>query len=117
MDLKEDMSAMEIRLAMKENGWNSKDSLTNIGWGNKYGYSIWFERWDWHNVKGDKVCIHGHTSDLTKINKITYLTAIKCLRAWEDFTNSIPEQMADGSLEEDIIQTPFFLKSKRKRND
>ncbi|AJE13376.1 hypothetical protein FDF50_16525 [Clostridium botulinum] len=120
MDLKEDMSAMEVRLVMKNKGWQSNDRLTNMGWGKdengnlRYGYSIWFERWDWHGVRGNKVCIHNHTSNLTKINKITYLAAIKCLRAWKEFTNSVPTQMADGNLEEDIIQTPFFLKSKRE---
>lgn len=115
MELKKEMSAMEIRLIMKNNGWNSEDRLTKVGWANGFGYSIWFERWDWHNVKVNKVCIHSHTGNLNEIDKITYETAVRCLIAWNDFIDSVPQQVADGSLEENIISTPFF-RSRKKTN-
>lgn len=114
LTLKENMLAMQVRLIMKENGWDSEDSLSKTGWVNGFGYSIWFKRWDWHDVNIGEVCIHAHTDNLTKINKITYDTAVKCLNAWEDFTDSVPHQMADNSLKSDSIQTPFFRKALRE---
>ena len=112
MELTEDMSAMEIRLILKDKGWDSNDRLSKTGWINGFGYSIWFERWDWHGVRVGKVCIHAHTNDLSQIDKITYETAIKALKSWDEFTESVPCQMADNHLEDDIIQTPFFKKAK-----
>lgn len=112
LELKENMSAMEVRLFMKDKGWDSQDSLSKTGWVNGYGYSIWFERWDWHGIRVGKVCIHAHTNDLNQIDKITYDTATKALKAWDDFTDAVPHQMADNNLKNDPIQTPFFRKSK-----
>lgn len=115
VSLKENMSAMEVRLIMKDNGWDSEDSLSKTGWVvNGFSYSIWFKRWDWHGVYIGEVCIHAHTNNLTEIDKITYDTAAKCLKAWEDFTDSVPHQMADNSLKSDPIQTPFFRKALRE---
>lgn len=114
MELRQDMSAMEARLILKDKGWDSQDRLSKTGWINGYGYSIWFERWDWHGVRVGKVCIHAHTNNLSQIDKITYETAIKCLKAWEDFAESVPHQMADNSLKNDVIQTPFFQKAKKE---
>lgn len=111
MELKQGMSAMEVRLIMKDNGWDSEDRLSKTGWENGFGYSIWFERWDWHGIQIGKVCIHAHTNDLKQIDKIIYDTAVKALKAWEDFTDSVPHQMADNSLKPDPIQTPFFKKA------
>lgn len=98
MDFK-NKNSMEIRLLMKEQGWDSKDRLTEIGWGGKYGYSIWFEKWEWHGrstlkLTGDKVCFHRHTDDLTEIDAITSICAEQCIKAYEDFTDSIPTQNA-----------------------
>lgn len=118
--LREDMSTIQVRLIMKEKGWISKDEITTTGWGkdkngkDKFGFSIWFERWDWHGVSCGKICIHSHTSNLKQINKITYKVAKKALKAWENFKNSVPCQLADGSLQDDSIQTNFFKKEKTR---
>lgn len=114
MEINETMTAMQVRLALKDKGWDSKDVLSKRGWLNKYGYSIWFERWDWHDVKIGPVCIHSHTDNLNETNKMVYNTAVKALKAWDDFTDSVPCQIADGSLKEDTLQTDFFRKSKTK---
>lgn len=113
MEIHEQMNAMEVRLAMKEHGWSSNDDLSSTGW-EKFGYSIWFERWDWHGVKIGRVCIHDHINDLSKINETVYRLAQKVLQAWNDFQDSVPHQMANGSLKADPIQTPYYLKGKEK---
>lgn len=93
MDFSE-KSAEEIRIYMSTIGWMSEDRLSNLGWGNKVGYSIWFWRWDWHNVKlGNKVCFHYHTDDLSKIDEVVAKTAIKALKAWQQFPDKVPGQL------------------------
>ena len=37
-----------LRKQMAAEGWLSKDDLTTFGWKEGFGYSVWFERWDWH---------------------------------------------------------------------
>ena len=46
--IKNSKTEIEIRIIMKDLGWSSKDSLDNLGWNKKYGYSIWFYRHNWH---------------------------------------------------------------------
>ncbi|MCH4200648.1 MAG: hypothetical protein LKF87_14600 [Clostridium tyrobutyricum] len=100
----ENKSSMEIRLIMKESGWESKDNLTYMGWGRdkkgmrNYGYSIWFERWDWHGrntfcLTGQQVCFHRHTDNLSEIDHITRLCAEQALRAYKDYKDCIPCQI------------------------
>jgi hypothetical protein len=112
MDLLETMNCMEIRMIMKGKGWDSNDSITQTGWKNGYGYSIWFERWDWHGISIGEVCLHSHTNNLSEIDNLVYKLAIKSLKAWDDFQDSVPHQMADNSLKPDPIQTPFFKRAK-----
>lgn len=113
MIFKETDSITKIRITMSILGWASADSITNVGWGKKYGYSIWFSRWDWQGVKMNKICIHGHTEDLTEegIQRVIFNTAQKAYEASTTFTHSVPTQLADGSLIADSIQTPFFQKA------
>lgn len=96
---------------MSELGWQSNDRLADVGWEGGYGYSIWFERWEWHGVRVGKVCIHSHTDDLKDIDELVYRTAKKACDAYNTFINSIPTQLADGSLVDDPIQTPFYQKT------
>lgn len=92
-------SANNIRLAMATKGWRSHDQITDMGWGDKYGYSIWFERWDWHGVKtGNKACYHAHTDDLSKIDETVRKAAEIAMRAWREFLDKAPSILADGTL-------------------
>jgi hypothetical protein len=96
--------AMSIRLEMAADGWYSEDRLSDIGWGKgKPGYSIWFERYDWHGqhtlkINGKKACYHSHTPDLTKIDEVTQRAAERARRAWRDFSDVPPEQGLQGEL-------------------
>lgn len=101
-----DMNAMEIRKFMTEKGWHSKDRLSSLGWGNKFGYSIWFSRWDWHGKKtatiiGGDVTFHEHTDNLSNIGETVRKCAYKALKAYEDFPTSIPYQNVKGEKVEE----------------
>lgn len=95
--------AMEIRTFMAEKGWHSQDRMSDMGWGDKVGYSIWFYRWDWHGIKtatitGDKVSFHDGTNNLSEIDKIVRNVAKRALQAYEDFPDSIPYQNVNGEV-------------------
>lgn len=91
--------AMQIRLHMADLGWHSHDCLSDMGWGDKFGYSIWFKRYDWHGHEiGIEACIHGYMSDLSEIDITTKQVAQKALDAWDKFPTCIPHQYADGSI-------------------
>ncbi len=93
------VSANNIRLAMSATGWRSHDQITDQGWGDKVGYSIWFERWDWHGKKtGNKACYHAHTDDLSKIDETTQKAAEIARRAWAEFPEKAPSILVDGTL-------------------
>lgn len=104
----------QIRLEMKELGWESNDQLSTLGWQNGYGYSIWFERYDWHgkstsSITGNHVCFHEHEkdgSDYEKVLEAVKKCADKAKQAWIDFPCSIPHQYADG-IREAIMFIPF----------
>jgi hypothetical protein len=102
------LNAMEIRLKMKEQGWDSKDQISESGWKYGYGYSIWFERWDWHGrntlmLTGHQVCFHRHTNDLNRIDETARLSAEQALSAYNEFTKSVPHLNANGEISEDLI--------------
>lgn len=104
----ENKTSIEIRLIMKDLGWTSRDCLSKYGWVNGYGYSIWFERNDWHGRKafaltGHNVCFHEHTNDLDEINHITKVCAERSLKAYEEFTDCIPFQNAKNKIAKDIM--------------
>jgi len=86
---------------MADKGWNSEDRITYLGWGDKGpGYSIWFERWNWHNKERcDKQCFHAHTPDLDKIPETVQKAADLALQAWEEYPNCPPVQGGDGKLQ------------------
>lgn len=110
------MSGAEIRKNMIESGWHSQDRYTTMGWdvfGKKWGYTIWFERWDWHGVQlGVKVAFHCSTDEPDKIEMCIKKAAQKALDAWEKYTDSVPAQFADGLVEENILATKFFKERK-----
>lgn len=97
INLFENKNSIEIRKIMTSYGWSSNDKFTQIGWGDKFGYSIWFERHDWHgkntySLTGNKVCFHRHINDLSEIDNITRECAIQALKAYEDYVDCIPCQ-------------------------
>lgn len=103
-------TSMEIRLYMKDKGWDSKDTISKIGWGDEYGYSIWFERSDWHGrrtfaLTGSRVSFHYHTDNLDEdnINFIVKTCALQALKAYDDFPNSIPCMNAKGKTVPDLM--------------
>lgn len=113
MIISKEMTVMEVRLAMKDAGWESKDRLSTLGWGEKYGYSIWFERWDWHGTKlGMPVSVHSHTDNLQEIDRVVYETAIRALKGWEEFKDTVPTQMVDGTLRPDTVLSEAFRKGR-----
>jgi hypothetical protein len=82
------VTAIEVRVKMAAMGWQSKDSIGAHGWSNnKYGYSIWFERWDWHGARRDKITFVRTTPDLDKIDEETLRCAEVALLAWETFSD------------------------------
>ena len=97
---------MKIRLAMTKRGWISEDRLTYMGWGDegtkrrpRFGYSIWFERWDWHGQRCDKVCYHAHTNDLSKIPEAVQRAAKLARKAWNEFPDVPPSQGMNDELD------------------
>lgn len=86
----DNMTTDEIRIYMTTQGWFSDDRLTNLGWGDKYGYSIWFNRWDWHGQRCDRVDVHAHTSDLDTIREVVAETAQRALATYEKFPYQPP---------------------------
>ena len=102
--------AMQIRLHMANLGWHSNDRLSDLGWGGKIGYSIWFERWDWHGHKGvPGVSIHEHTNDLSRIDIEVKKAAQKALETWYKFPTCIPHRYADESIEPFTIQPDWAV--------
>lgn len=104
----EGKNSMQIRLQMAELGWHSKDRLSDLGWGDKVGYSIWFTTHEWHGrntyaLTGHEVCFHRHTNNLDDIDGITKLCAEQALKAYEEYIDCIPFQDARGKTEKDIL--------------
>lgn len=102
------LSAIQIRLKMKKLGWDSHDRINKGGWINGHAYSIWFERYDWHGrrtilLTGRSVIFSNHTNDYGEIDEATRLCAEKALKAYDEFTDSIPYVNANGETVEDII--------------
>jgi hypothetical protein len=78
----------KIRLEMQRKGWISRDEI-EITWGSKhYGYSIWFERWDWHGVPCDKRTFQAHTGNLDKISETVKRAADLAQKAWDEFSDN-----------------------------
>ena len=106
MKMLENMDSMEIRHFMSLKGWHSEDRLSSSGWENKFGYTIWFYRWDWYgkntaSIFGKKVSFFEITDDLSEIEKVVRKCAYKVLKAYEDFPSSIPYQNSKGEIVED----------------
>lgn len=106
-----DMTGAEIRKAMIELGWHSHDSYSTFGW-SKWGYSVWFERWDWHRERGFNPCFHSHTDNPDKIEIAIKAAAQKALNAWDNFKDAVPVQLANGSVGEDALATKLFIEKR-----
>lgn len=106
-------SEIKIRLLMTELGWNSNDNLTDLGWGGGYGYSIWFERMDWHSVKiFSTVSFHKHSNDLDNIIQTTKDAALLALKAWNEYQDSVPTQLIHDKLGINTLATKTFNENK-----
>ena len=98
---------MQLRLEMAAEGWDSEDRLTEQGWGGTFGYSIWFQRWNWHGRKlitltGNKACYHAHTPNPlgpSDFLRVATLAAERARKAYAGFPDVPPRQMADNTLQ------------------
>lgn len=97
-----------LRIAMIGRGWNSYDKLSTMGWGGGFGYSIWFERWDWHGKRGIKIVFHNSTQDMDKTDDIIRKAAKMALDAWEEHKETVPTQTADGTVVVDPFMTQLL---------
>ena len=88
---------MALRVEMANEGWHSKDRLSTMGWGERVGYSVWFERWDWHGRRIGGVVFHAHTPDLAQMLRAAQYAAALARKAWATFgRDQIPRQTRDG---------------------
>jgi len=111
----DDTPLEEIYKLMAANGWDIKVEATLRGWGDSPGVSVWFQKWRWHNqLLGDPVCISSSTSDFSEMGFMIWNTAKKALKAYEDFKEIPPVQLADGSLVENEI---CVLEEQRRKGD
>jgi hypothetical protein len=96
----------EIRRAMAAEGWISEDRITYMGWGKnadgteRYGFSVWFQRWDWHGQRCDSITFHASTDDLTAIPETVAKASALARRAYANFVEYPPYQDANGNLTE-----------------
>lgn len=105
-------SSLQIRKEMTKEGWASEDRLTDMGWGNKgkFGYSIWFERWNWHGKLTTKVCFHNSTDDLDRIDECVEEAAAMARKAWRDFPDSVPRQDINKIVVDELM-TSYWVKA------
>jgi len=102
----DDLTGAEIRLMMITRYWHSEDSYSTFGW-STWGYNIWFKRFNWHGT-GAEVTFHSHTDKPEQIERCIRTAAKRALDAWDKFTDSVPCQLADGSVVEDKVATESF---------
>lgn len=105
--------AMALRRELAAEGWYSHDRLTSLGWGKgQLGYSIWFERWDWHGRHVDSITFHAHTPDLSRVAEATAHAAALARKAWAEFDRDhCPRQSNDGrGVELDAFKTGLWAK-------
>lgn len=89
----------KLRIDLAREGWSSQDKVTTQGWGDKVGFSIWFQRWDWRGRScGSQITFHAHTSDLSAIDETIAVAAARAREAWERFPTEFPSQNADGTV-------------------
>jgi hypothetical protein len=82
-------------------GWTSEDQLTTNGWGSGLGYSIWFNRWDWHGKKltAFRATYHAHGLASEGIMRVAEKAASLAREAWAKFPDEPPNQMAHYVLQ------------------
>lgn len=91
---------MAIRRQMAAEGWHSHDRLTTLGWGNGFGYSIWFHRWEWHGRRVDYAAAsyHASTADPSKALSAVKEAARIARQALHDYPEYPPGQGPKGVL-------------------
>ena len=107
---------MRIKLEMSELGWDVEEKISDTGWKDSVGYSIWFKRSDWHgkssySITGKAVVFHEHAKDVhdycAVINTVK-AAAERAKRAWRDFPDSIPYQTVSGDVRiDDVMFRPY----------
>lgn len=106
----------EIKLYLQSLGWSCEERLTGQGW-TDFGYSIWFNRYDWHGVQlGNRVSINCHVSrpDAADIRRAVVKAARLALEAWETYVEAVPRMDIAESLSTDTLATEHFLRMKSR---
>lgn len=99
------LNISDIIELMTAHGWDVKIESTLRGWGGKPGISVWFDKWKWHGrLMGSPVSISSSTATYDDVEIMIRETAEKAARAYTDFPNIPPRQLADGSLKEDDLE-------------
>lgn len=105
---------VELRLQMASEGWESQDRMSAAGWRAGIGYSIWFERSDWHghntfHLTGNRATYHAHVGpplDQASMLRAAKKAAAIARQAYESFRDYPPQQTADSSLKVCRIPLP-----------
>ncbi len=101
----------DIREYMRQMGWSSADSLI-LSPDGYILYKISFTRCTWHGVAVGGIMFYSQTECEAEIDRVVYKTAKRALSAWERFTEEVPHQLADGTLEVDLFRTNLFKMAK-----
>jgi len=113
------MNTTELKLQMAQQGWNCEDRLSAFGWGKHRGYTVWFERWDWHGRTIDRATYMASaapseqgTPSAEQIHKAVEKAMSLALRAWSQYTEPgcAPIVLANGELALD----PFRVEMVRR---
>lgn len=97
------IDVMQLRADMAKEGWDSDDRLRHSGRPDGQGYSIWFQRTDWHGkhamaLSGSLAIYQAHTQDLSKIAETAQAAAELARRALREFPDCPPRQTVEGTL-------------------
>ncbi len=93
--------ANDVRMKMAEMGWQSHDSMTWMGWGEKfnpYGYSFWFQ--DYH--LGNTIGGHAHERWAKDAPRAVCLAALNTVRQFEAQKIAIEQLARSGGVKLDM---------------
>jgi hypothetical protein len=107
---------MRLQLEMTSLGWDVETKISNEGWGDSVGYSIWFRRGDWHGkltytIIGDDVVFMGtyaNAADYNGVLRMVKRIVERAKKAWNDFPDSIPCQNVKGEVKQAVMIRPFY---------
>jgi len=99
-------SAYEVRLILGDFGWHSDDRMTEFGWSAGIGYSVWFDRWNWHGKSCDKAYFFSSHPpkglSVESIDRTVKRAAVLAVQTWFQFQEpgNPPHLDANGELRE-----------------